>query len=88
MDWTCRELCDRHGILLIFDEVQSGIGRTGKMFAAQHWDVQPDMMTLAADHRTWVGRVDLTSGFNIMNGLRAYARNVMRPCPTDPVSRT
>jgi 4-aminobutyrate aminotransferase len=42
-----RELCDRHGILLIFDEVQSGIGRTGKMFASQHWDVAPDVMTLA-----------------------------------------
>ena len=42
-----RELCDRHGILLIFDEVQSGIGRTGKMFAAQHWDIAPDIMTLA-----------------------------------------
>ncbi len=42
-----RALCDRHGILLIFDEVQSGVGRTGKMFACQHWDVAPDVMTLA-----------------------------------------
>jgi 4-aminobutyrate aminotransferase len=42
-----RALCDRHGILLIFDEVQCGIGRSGRMFASQHWGVAADIMTLA-----------------------------------------
>jgi len=42
-----RELCDRHGILLVFDEVITGFCRTGRWFAAQVWDVTPDVMTVA-----------------------------------------
>ncbi|MFD9477230.1 aspartate aminotransferase family protein [Streptomyces nojiriensis] len=42
-----RELCDRHGIVFILDEVMSGFGRTGKWFAADHWGVTPDLITFA-----------------------------------------
>jgi 4-aminobutyrate aminotransferase/(S)-3-amino-2-methylpropionate transaminase len=42
-----REVCDKHGIVLIADEVQSGVGRTGKMFAIEHFGVEPDLITTA-----------------------------------------
>ncbi|MDT7541942.1 MAG: 4-aminobutyrate aminotransferase [Acidobacteriota bacterium] len=42
-----RRICDEHGIMLIVDEVQSGMGRTGRMFASEHYDLKPDIVTIA-----------------------------------------
>jgi acetylornithine/N-succinyldiaminopimelate aminotransferase len=42
-----REICDKHNILLIFDEIQCGMGRTGRLFAKDHYDIQPDILTAA-----------------------------------------
>ena len=42
-----RALCDRHGILLVADEIQSGAGRTGRMWAVEHWNVEPDILLVA-----------------------------------------
>jgi taurine--2-oxoglutarate transaminase len=42
-----REICDRHGILMVADEVMAGFGRTGRWFAIDHWDVVPDLLTMA-----------------------------------------
>ena len=43
---TVREACDRHGALLIFDEIPNGLGKTGRMFACEHDDVVPDILVL------------------------------------------
>jgi acetylornithine/LysW-gamma-L-lysine aminotransferase len=42
-----RDICNKYNMVLIFDEIQSGLGRTGKMWAGQHWNVEPDIMCLA-----------------------------------------
>jgi len=44
---SIREVCDRHGILLVLDEVMAGFGRTGRWFACENWDVVPDIVTVA-----------------------------------------
>ena len=54
-----REICDRYGCLLIADEVITGFGRTGKMFACEHWGITPDIMTVAKG---------ITSGYIPMGG--------------------
>jgi len=55
-----REVCDRHGVLFIADEVITGFGRTGKMFALDHWKVQPDIMAFAKG---------VTSGYVQLGGI-------------------
>ena len=44
---TIREICDQHGVIMICDEVITGFGRTGKMFATEHWGIKPDIFTVA-----------------------------------------
>ncbi len=44
---TIREICDKYGVIMICDEVINGFGRTGRMFATEHWDVKPDIFTVA-----------------------------------------
>jgi len=62
-----RELADRHGILLIFDEIQSGFGRTGKWFAQEHYGVIPDIMTVAKGIASGLPLSGVFSRLDLMN---------------------
>ena len=64
------EICRRNGVLLIADEVMTGFGRTGKRFAVEHWDVQPDII---------VGGKGLTGGYVPM-GMVAVDENLVEEC--------
>jgi 4-aminobutyrate aminotransferase len=62
-----RELCDRYGILLVADEVQTGMGRTGKLFAVEHWNVQPDIICLAKGIASGMPLGAIIAGEHIMD---------------------
>ncbi|MEL6288622.1 MAG: aminotransferase class III-fold pyridoxal phosphate-dependent enzyme [Pseudomonadota bacterium] len=71
-----REICDRHGILLILDEVMAGWGRTGRMFACEHWDVVPDIITTAKGINS--GYVPL-GAMTVRKGIADWLRSNMFP---------
>ena len=65
-----RELCDRHGILLIIDEVQSGFGRTGRWFGFEHYGILPDIMTVA---KGLASGMPLSGVFSRMDLMKKWA---------------
>jgi 4-aminobutyrate aminotransferase / (S)-3-amino-2-methylpropionate transaminase / 5-aminovalerate transaminase len=68
-----RALCDRNGILLVADEVQTGFGRTGRMFAMEHFDVEPDLMVLAKSIAGGLPLSGVVGRAEIMDGARSGA---------------
>jgi acetylornithine/LysW-gamma-L-lysine aminotransferase len=66
-----REICDEKGVLLIFDEVQTGFGRTGKVFACEHWNVVPDIMCLA---KSVAGGIPMGATFAREEVMSAFQR--------------
>ncbi len=62
-----RALCDKYGILLVADEVQTGMGRTGKLFAVEHWNVEPDILCLAKGIASGMPLGAIVAGKDIMD---------------------
>ena len=79
-----REICDAHDLLLVFDEVQVGCGRTGKLFAYQHDAVEPDLMTLAKALAGGAPIGAMVARENVAESLgRGHPRLDLRWQPTD-----
>lgn len=68
-----RAICDRHGIVLVADEVQTGFGRTGRMFAMEHFSVQPDLMTVAKSIAAGLPLSGVVGRAEIMDGAHPGA---------------
>jgi len=68
-----RALCDRHGIVLVADEVQTGFGRTGRMFAMEHFDAEPDLMVVAKSIAGGLPLSGVVGRAEIMDGAHAGA---------------
>ena len=68
-----RAICDRHGIVLVADEVQTGFGRTGRMFAMEHFGVEPDLVTVAKSIAAGLPLSGVIGRAEIMDGAHAGA---------------
>ena len=82
---TIREICDKYGVIMICDEVITGFGRTGKMFATEHWGVKPDIFTVAKALTS--GYIPIGAGHRQQEGVgRLHGRGLHLP-PSDNLRR-
>ena len=66
------KICKDNGILLVADEIQSGMGRTGKMFAIEHWDVEPDLITVAKSLAAGMPLAAVVGKADVMDSVHAW----------------
>jgi 4-aminobutyrate aminotransferase len=90
-----RQLCDQHGLLLIFDEVQSGVGRTGTMWASEHDAVEPDIMCIGKGLASGLPLAGIVARSSVMDWRpgghgSTFGGNPVAcadSCPTSPTPR-